>query len=287
MDSTWSVRIPDDLKEKIANVVTKSGLNTKDFLANIIQSYELKMAGNEQTIFEPDIDELRSITGRMNNIYVNILERMGNFQRAKELEFEGEMTKKNEMLIVFNAKIKDLEEQAYASQSQSDQLKQAIEEMKKHNTQLIEMTETGKSLISEYREKNETLTGLLGEYKGYKTAIDTLKAANDKEKEQHSELKKTLADALNMIDSQKLKLVALQDLHAQERVRDCELLSIEKEKELLKVRTELQQKMEFAQEDYVNKVKELLKTIQDMQQRAPAGSSANKRQKITHKNSPI
>ena len=88
MDSTWSVRIPDELKEKITNIVTESGLNTKEFLANIIQSYELKMVGTEKPLFESDIDELRSITGRMNNIYVNILEKMGNFQRAKELEFE-------------------------------------------------------------------------------------------------------------------------------------------------------------------------------------------------------
>lgn len=287
MDSTWSVRIPDDLKEKITNIVTESGLNTKDFLANIIQSYELKMAGTEQTLFEPDIDELRSITGRMNSIYVNIFERMGNFQRAKELEFEEKITKKNEMLIVFNTKIKDLETQASAFQSQSDQLKQTKEELKEHNIQLIEMTETGKALISEYREKNETLTGLLGEYKGYKTTVDALKAAIDKEKEQQSELNITLANALKTIDAQKLKLEELQDLHAQEQVRDRELLSIEKDKELLKVRTELQQKMELVQEDYVNKVKELLKTIQDMQQRVPAGSSANKRKSITHENSPI
>lgn len=287
MDSTWSVRIPDDLKEKITNIVTESGLNTKDFLANIIQSYELKMAGTEQTLFEPDIDELRSITGRMNSIYVNIFERMGNFQRAKELEFEEKITKKNEMLIVFNTKIKDLETQASAFQSQSDQLKQTKEELKEHNIQLIEMTETGKALISEYREKNETLTGLLGEYKGYKTTVDALKAAIDKEKEQQSELNITLANALKTIDAQKLKLEELQDLHAQEQVRDRELLSIEKDKELLKVRTELQQKMELVQEDYVNKVKELLKTIQDMQQRVLAGSSANKRKSITHENSPI
>lgn len=287
MDSTWSVRISDDLKEKITNIVTESGLNTKDFLANIIQSYELKIAGTEQTLFEPDIDELRSITGRMNNIYVNILERMGNFQRAKELEFEEKMTKKHEMLMVFNAKIKDLEEHASASQSQSDQLKQSNEELKEHNTRLIEMTETGKALISEYREKNETLTDLLGEYKGYKTTVDALKAAIDKEKEKQSELNITLADALNTIASQKLKLGELQDLHAQEQVRNRELLSIEKEKELLKVRNELQQKMELAQEDYVNKVKELLRIIQDMQQRTPAGSSVTKSKKITHENNPI
>ena len=79
----------------------------------------------------------------------------------------------------------------------------------------------------------------------------------------------------------------MQDFYAQDQVRNCELLSIEKEKELLKVRNELQQKMELAQEDYMNKVKELLRTIQDMQQRTLAGSSVNKSKKITHENSPI
>ena len=58
MDTTWSVRIPEEMREKISTMITDSGLNSKEFLTQAIQAYELKAARKLQPIMETDIDEL-------------------------------------------------------------------------------------------------------------------------------------------------------------------------------------------------------------------------------------
>lgn len=58
MDATWSVRMPEEMKEKISVMINESGLNAKDFISQIIQAYELKAARKLQPVMDADIEEL-------------------------------------------------------------------------------------------------------------------------------------------------------------------------------------------------------------------------------------
>jgi len=64
MDATWSVRMPEEMKEKISAMITESGLNAKDFISQIIQTYELKAARKLQPVMDADIEELSLLTSR-------------------------------------------------------------------------------------------------------------------------------------------------------------------------------------------------------------------------------
>ena len=265
MDSTWSARLPDEMKEKLQSFLEQSGISSKDFISSAIQALELDMASDSNKLFQADIEELRLLTGRINNIFVNMLEKELTFQKDKETEYDVRLEKKNEMISQSSIKIKELEERINTISIESSELRKVNEELIGHNNELTEMVGTGKALIAEYKEKNETLTGLLGKFESYEKMVDELKTALDSEKNQRVNSEIKLKEALKDAEAMRVQKVELQHRHEQELSREHELMLIDKEKELLKVRNEFQGKIELAQEEYSSKVKELLKTIQDLQ----------------------
>jgi predicted DNA-binding protein len=58
MDATWSVRITEELNERLSSLISDSGLNSKDFINQLIQSYELKDAARLQLLSSIYVEEL-------------------------------------------------------------------------------------------------------------------------------------------------------------------------------------------------------------------------------------
>lgn len=280
MDTTWSVRMPDEMKEKMSAIITESGLNAKEFISQIIQAYELKAARKLQPVMDADIEELSLLTGRVHNLFINLCERITSFQQQKEGEFGVKLSEKDGMLAVFNDRIQIQEQKLIQNDKDMAALKKQYEDISQQYAQTVEMCETHKALVLEYREKNDTLTGLLREYQEFKHQIETLKQAAEEEKllrldielKLHEKDKETSQLKTLVGDTEKAAEVQLQNRLAS--------LNIEKEKEILSLQKEHQKKLETMQQQYADKIKELLDMIEGLQKEKALKKTPIKQQAV-------
>jgi hypothetical protein len=279
MDSTWSVRIPDEMKEKISGMISESGLNSKDFLAQIIQIYELKQVKDLQPLMESDIDELSAITGRINNIFINIGNRITSYLRQKDDENHLKLTEKSEMLELFHKKIKEQGENLLEYQNRVNVLEKENEEVSIRFAQLNEICEANKALLAEYKDKSDTLLELLNENKEYKGIIENLKSELSAKKELQQLLKIKSQEYEASISNLKNQLQASEQEFKIALQKEQELFQLNKDKEILQLKTEYQQKMELAHQSYSDKTKELLLLIEEMQKPAKKAPDKDKMKK--------
>jgi len=265
MDGTWSVRMPEDMKEKISTIITESGLNAKDFLAQIIQAYELKTSRKPQPVMESDIEELTQLTGRINNIFINLCERVTNLQKQQDEEFNSKLSEKDDMFAVFNNRIKIQEEKLLKYEEEAEGLRKQYEDLGSQYANLNEVYETQKALVLEYREKNDTLTGLLSEYKDYKNIINNLKKELDDEKMLRQSVEFKLDEKDKEITYLKTQIDEMKKSFQDELEHKLDLSHIQKEKEILEIRKECQQNLISVQNECAGKIKELLSLIDGLQ----------------------
>jgi chromosome segregation ATPase len=265
MDATWSVRMPEEMKEKISAMITESGLNSKDFISHIIQTYELKVARKLQPAMDADIEELSLLTGRIHNIYINLCERVTSFQQQREEEFGAKLSEKDGMLSVFNDRIRAQEQKLVQCDENMAILKKQYEDICQQYAQTAEMYETHKALVLEYREKNDTLTGLLGEYQEFKHQIETLKQAIEGERTLCHDIESKLREKDNEARQLKAQLEEAKNAAGVQLQHRLESLNIEKDKEILALQKEHQKKLETIQQQYTDKIRELLDMIEELQ----------------------
>ena len=269
MDSTWSVRIPDEMKEKISGMISESGLNSKDFLAQIIQIYELKQVKDLQPLIESDIDELAAITGRINNIFINIGNRITSYLRQKDDENHLKLTEKSEMLELLNKNIKEQDEKLLKYQEKVNALENENEEVNFKFAQLNEICEANKALLAEYKDKSDTLLELLNENKEYKATIENLKSELSLLEIKSQEYETIISNLKNQLQTSEHEFkIALQ--------KEQELFQLNKDKEILQLKTDYQQKVELAHQIYSDKTKELLMLIEEMQKPAKKAPDKDK-----------
>lgn len=265
MDTTWSVRMPDEMKEKMSDIITESGLNAKEFISQIIQTYELKAARKLQPVMDADIEELSLLTGRVHNLFINLCEKVTSFQQQKEEEFGVKLSEKDGMLVVFNERIRVQEHQLIQYEDKIAALKKQYEDICQQHTQTAEMCEAHKALVLEYREKNDTLTGLLGEYQEFKHQIEILKQAVEEEKALRCDIESKLREKDNEIRQLKTLAEETEKAAVAQLQQRLESLNIEKEKEILVLQKEHQKKLETTHKQYTDKIKELLDMIEALQ----------------------
>lgn len=265
MDTTWSVRMPEEMKEKISAMITESGLIPKDFMAQIMQLYELNTVKQIQPFMATDVEELSQLTGRIQHIFVNLCERVTTFQQQRDEEFGVKLSEKDSMLSIFNERIQALEGQFSQYEEETGLLKKQYDELCQQHAQAEEICETHKALVLEYREKNDTLTGLLGEYKELKQLSEDLKRSLDEEKRQCLVIQNKLLEKEKETDHLKDLLEDQKAAAQSELERRLELANIAKEKEMLALQKDLQKKLEDIQQQYTEKIRELLEVIGELQ----------------------
>ena len=109
-DSTYSVRIDDAMKEKINDLIKQSGLNEKDFMAEMVQTYEINKTKEVVPMLSQDLTELQTLTRRINNIYIAIGKRIDTMSKEKDEEYRGLITKKEGTIDTLQDKMSTIEE---------------------------------------------------------------------------------------------------------------------------------------------------------------------------------
>ncbi len=269
--TTWSVKMTDTLKEKIAGSLQQSGLTGKEFMEVLLNTYE--QVKKDRPEITPDLDELETLTKRICAIYVNVGERITTLLNDKDNYCKALVAEKTDLARTLQKRITELENSLKEKITLAKELaaeKDKIQEEKinlelwqqKEIHQLAEINQSNKSLIEEYRQKNDTLTGLLTEYETYKSQIQELKKELDQEMNKSKEAQGKTKDAEETLKRTKERLFQTEERYKAQIENIIDQHSFEKEKALLEQEKFLRNELQAVRDEYNNRIKVLLDEIE-------------------------
>ena len=184
---TWGLKLDSELKEKVQNIIKNDFESSKDFLEQLVNLYNLNKLKQEGGVLSSEIDELESITKRINNIFINANEKVQSLLTDKDIKANEQVSLKQDIIERLQNTIKELEEDKERISGINDILVESNTDYQNKTEQLIKANTTLEELVTEYKDKNNTLTGTLDEYK--------LEHNKNKElQEQVLELRRTISD---------------------------------------------------------------------------------------------
>src|SRR5690606_10599842 len=162
-----SYKVSSELKEKLENLFNESGLETQEaFLEHVATLYEMqRIKEGGAAGYKKQLDELEYHTRRSVELFLGMIET----ETAERLQLnqQHEETLADRAATIFNQEqeIADLRKEA---KQQSEELARLIKENEaqaKQAEQLAEISRKDNLLVEEYRQRIDTLSGLVNEYK--------------------------------------------------------------------------------------------------------------------------
>lgn len=217
MDSIFSVRISEELKQKFVEIAQNQGINNKELMEQIIKSYELSNVKENYNEVKSDIDELQHIITRIGDIYLNLIER----NKARNLECEN----------LHLGKIKEYENKLENQSKTIEELKEKIKDHDKANN----------DLKKELQKSKEEYKALEDNYLEIKELNLLLKEKNNDQLKEINSLKSN-SEKLSLAEAEITKL--LKELDYFKVLTN----TVEKDKEFLS------RELAISKEDYQNKI---------------------------------
>ena len=176
-DKTLGIKVTEEVYEKAQATIAMSGLTAKDWLEKAVALYEINsLKDGISGDYSNDLAELEVHTTRIYTLISNMVARSTYLKdhAVKEVtdKLEGkesiisELQEQNKSL---KTTISTLEEQQKSATENATALEDKLSSMQNalHNNQ---------ALINEYKEKNDTLSGLITKYSSYADDNERLKA---------------------------------------------------------------------------------------------------------------
>jgi len=265
MDAILSVRISDELKQKFNELAQSEGINNKELMEQVVKYYELNRAREEDSNMSEDIKELQTITSRMADIYINIVER----NNIKTLEIKN--VHRNE-LVDKNTEVQKLEGEILLLKEENKKIKTLeidLSDGKHIHKELQENIKSLKTFNNMQNEKIITITESNEKYIKYKDEIVILKIEQNKLTNDNMKLNNNLLNKSNEVDKLINELDDLKQINKNEIeelvVKSKEDIEIQRErsifqmdKEVLKLKEIQQLKIQQLQEEFNNRINGLL-----------------------------
>lgn len=238
----FSIKVSAEVKEKLKSLIESSGLQTKDFIEQMVKIYEINTSKEIFPQFTGDIEELHAITKRIYDIYLGIIERSGNLSKEKDVSSKTEIIEKKKLIFSLQEKL-DLQNTEIESlqneregflitvKERDEKIQEMIREIEETNKNNKEMAKSKEEMAkrydylfnkqSEYEQKNEELV----------KKSNLVKNENEKLKEEAMNIKKILLEndlAKKILESEFEKYKNQKELEIQQ-------FKLEKEKEILEL----------------------------------------------------
>lgn len=195
-------KVSDDLYDRLEQLKAEAGGTHAEFLERMANAYELHKVRQGDNLLSAEAEELESLTARINRLMVNANEKINSALRDKDLVHEEKQSTNEELIARLREDLSKLKEN-------NAEMKKSLEEANKSNTELTEKLKEAeeqsilaKDLVTEYKDKNDNLSAILGEYKADREM-------NKQLVEEISTLKETLAEAQNKANSEAEKVLSL------------------------------------------------------------------------------
>jgi|UniRef100_A0A7V3VSK8 chromosome segregation ATPase len=267
-DITYSVKIDEELKEKITAAIKNAGTTGKEFFSKLLEVYDQNSQGE---VHVKELAELDGHLSRIRSIYSGLVEDAKLEVEKIKSDFQKLLDEKGKEVDEIKEKVKTLEDTSASLNETNEKFVKEREACAKKIEEFEEKDQTNTELIKEYREKIRTLESTIHSY--------------DKMKEEDELLRKQIEDlkvTVNSLSMEKIELSAqITQLKAEidrltlETNQKIENLSVranmEKQTELMKEKQDCQERIRLLTdeqrkqfEEYNSTIKKLYAQIDEM-----------------------
>lgn len=261
MDKTISFKIDEELSEKAKNLIEASGLTAKDWFNKAVALSEIQSVKEGATDFASDLSEMEVHTARIYELVANMVQKSIYLKDHAVKNLETKLEQQREITADFQVKIKVATDEREQTLQNLEHLQKEQLELEKQLDELREALETNKLLVSEYKEKNDTLNGLVTKYQGYAKENEKLKSTFSIEKQKYQsavdEITTQNNEQQNEIKELEQQMNALTEAHKTALERVIEQRDVQEQKTLLEAERNHQKALSEANTEYTNKLKEL------------------------------
>lgn len=271
-DKTFGVKVNEEMYEKAKMVIESSGISSKDWFEKAVALYEMNSIKQGSSDYTQDLTELEHHTTRMYELIVNMIQRSVYLKDHAVKDISDKLDLKEALISDFQLQFLKFKEEITLKSntviSLQEKEKEFKEKLKANETTL----ENNQALIAEYKDKNDTLSGLVARYQGYAEENEALKAAFEVEKaslvQQLNEQRTTAAEQIRKLEQAQQqanerarKLENNLDNAQLNHTRDFEIMQerkdLEREKALVEIEREYQAKLQAQNDKYNDKIAEM------------------------------
>ena len=95
-DVTFGVKVPEEMKNELAEIMKNTQLTGKEFMNLLLGAYKLERQKQSENVLAQDIDELQRLLQRIQNMYLNMSERVNLIVEERISEVEQGLEEKEE-----------------------------------------------------------------------------------------------------------------------------------------------------------------------------------------------
>ena len=95
-DVTFGVKVPEEMKNELAEIMKSTQLTGKEFMGLLLTTYKLEQKKQAEDLLVKDIDELQRLLQRIQTMYLNVSERVGLVVEERIGEVEAVVVQKEE-----------------------------------------------------------------------------------------------------------------------------------------------------------------------------------------------
>jgi FtsZ-binding cell division protein ZapB len=258
-DKTFGVKVSEELHDRVKVMIENSGASSKEWFEKAVAVAEMQSIKQGATDYNQDLTELEVHTTRIYELISNMVQRSIYIKDHAVKEVADKLEQKELIIGEYQEKAKVAIEESKTISEALKALEQEKGELAKQLDSQKATNENNQLLINEYKEKNDTLSGLVSKYQSFAEENEKLKAEHSKERERlQSQVKEVMgqnADQLEDIKTLQRQIESLQSSHTIELERTNEKKDFEREKAVLEIEREYQQKLLQSNEEYNNRIK--------------------------------
>lgn len=183
-------RIDNSANERFKQLASDLNVTQDKMFRDLITVYEMEQSKYVLADRSKEIEEFQNHANRLINIYLNSLELNKNTESIISEQFSQQLSRKQELIINLQDQVKKFKEDI---KEQNVLLSNTLNENGKLGEELVQLKdtlETKETLITEYKNKIDSLTSLVTEYTDFKLKEqENIKVLSDiKEKNSQLEL---------------------------------------------------------------------------------------------------
>lgn len=271
-DKTFGFKVSDEDYERAKLLIETSGLSSKEWFQNALANYEVKALQTNAPEYSRNLTELELHTTRIYELVVGMVQQSIYFKDHAVREVSEQLEKKEQLMLELQEKLQQTKQTVQTLQAEKQELTAIQAEQAKQLEEGRLSTENSQLLIAEYKEKNDSLTGLVAKYQSYAEENEKLKISFAEEKEvllrttatEKQELEKALAAATNEAKANADQVTALEKALADEKVKSEQATALLQERHevaleraIVKAEREYQEKLQAQLDTYNARITEL------------------------------
>lgn len=271
-DKTFGVKVSEEMYEKAKMVIESSGVSTKEWFEKAVALYEINAIKQGSSDYTQDLTELEHHTTRIYELIANMIQRSVYLKEHAVKDISDKLELKESMISDFQMQFLQFKEDIVAKNKTVlalQEQEQALKEKLKANETMLE---NNQALIAEYKEKNDTLSGLVAKYQAFAEENEQLKATFTEEKgallmsaaSEKQKLEEALATASNEAKANEAKAAELEKALADEKAKSEQATALLQERHelaleraIVKAEREYQQKLQAQLDTYNARIQEL------------------------------